>query len=219
MAVSHTYTTTFARIHQLEAHLLPPINPMGTYTDKDQDLLRAYCLLCHAEFEAYLEGITLQVVTRAYNKWLTDKSVISPIIFQLAYNFASKIKDVPYSLVVKSYLEYKKSIEGNHGIKENNLSNFFRPIGFEMDSLLKATLHNFGGARGEIAHTSFSTQQPLDPATEKANVVQILNGLRLFDDELDVYESLGTLSRSPKSMQWSKFNLLQRIKILFTGQT
>jgi len=217
MAISAAYTTTSVRIHQLAAHLLPAINPIGTYTDKDQDMIRAYCLLCHAEFEAYLEGITLTVVTRAYNKWQANKTFISPIIFHLTYNYATKIKDIPYSLVVKSYIEFKKSIDGNHGIKENNLANFFKPIGFEMDSVLRATLNNFGGARGEIAHTSFSTQQPLDPATEKATVNLILNGLKDFDNELDEYESLGTLSRTPRSLQWSKYTFFQRIKILFTG--
>lgn len=218
MAISAIYTTTYLRINQLGAHLLPPINPIGAYTDRDQDMIRAYCLLCHAEFEAYLEGITLTVVTRAYDKWKANKTFISPIIFHLAYHNTTKIKDTPYSLVVKSYLEFKKTIDGNHGIKENNLANFFKPIGFEMDSVLKATLNNFGGARGEIAHTSFSTQQPLDPATEKGTVNLILNGLKDFDNELDEYESLGTLSRSPKSLQWSKYTFFQRIKILFTGE-
>ena len=217
MANSAKYTSTTARIDQIGVNLLPVTNPAGTYTDKDQDLIRSYCLLCHAEFESYIENITLEVVKKAFDKWQLNKQLISPIIFHLAFNYTSKIKDIPYSLIVKAFLDYEKTIKNNHGIKENNLNNFFKPIGYEMDSVLKISLNSFGGTRGEIAHTSFSTQQPLDPVIEKTNVQQILLGLGVFDDELVKYESQGILSRSPESISWAKFNFIDRIKILFTG--
>ena len=45
------------RIKELE-NLLPVVNISGNYSQKEIDLTRSYCLLCHAEIEAYLEDIT-----------------------------------------------------------------------------------------------------------------------------------------------------------------
>jgi hypothetical protein len=207
-----------SRIEQLEVHLLPSIDPTGTYSEKDNDLVRGFCLLSHAEIEAYLEDITIENVTRAYIKWDNNKTDISPIIFHLAYSLRSEKKEPPYSMVVLSYLQLKKTIEKNHGIKEDNINNFFRPIGFQMDETLKTTLNEFGKARGEIAHTSFQTQQPLDPLTEKNSVGQIVLSLKVFDEELSTYEQYGTLPRTPIITQWKKFTFRERLKILFTGK-
>lgn len=219
MIASSKYNELAARISQLEIHLLPEIDPTGLYSAKDNDLVRSYCLLCHAEIEAYLEAYSLTIINTAYNKWDTDKTKISPIIFQLAYNYTGKSKELPYSMVVQSYLKLKKTIETNNGIKENNLNEFFKPIGFDIDPTLKSILNEFGKTRGQIAHTSFQTQQPLDPASEKANLQLILQGLKTFDEELSDYENNGVLNKIPTTMQWDKYTFLQRIKILFTGCT
>jgi hypothetical protein len=218
MATSTRYNTLVARINQLESHLLPLVNTTGAYSDKDQDMIRSYCLLCHAETEAYLEDFTLEIVTKAYAKWILNKTIISPIIFHLAYSYNNKSKELPYSMIVQSYSNLKKTIEGNNGIKENNLIGFFRPIGFEIDPTLKAILNNFGKTRGQIAHTSFQTQQSLDPATEKSNLNLILQGLKTFDEELNNYENSGVINRTPVTMQWDKYGFVNRLKILFTGK-
>jgi len=218
MATSNRYNTLVARISQLDSHLLPVVNPTGAYTDKDQDLIRSFCLLCHAEIEAYLEDYSLEIITRAFTKWDADKTKISPIIFHLAYNHNGKSKELPYSMVVQSYQTVKKTIESNNGIKENNLNGFFRPIGFDIDPTLKSTLNDFGKTRGQIAHTSFQTQQPFDPTNEKNQVNLILTGIKTFDEELNDYENLGVVNNSPVTMQWDKYNFIQRLKILFTGR-
>src|SRR5690606_34796337 len=104
-------------------------------------------------------------------------------------------------------------IKKNNGIKENNLIGFFKPIGYEIDPTLQSTLNDYGKTRGDIAHTSFNTQQPLDPATEKSNIRQILNELANFDNELNDYEANGTLNRTPVNMSWAgKFNIIDKIR-------
>jgi hypothetical protein len=216
MPTSNRYISLAARVTQLESHLLPGIDPTLSYTEKDRDLTRAYYLLCHAEFEAYIEDITKEVTIRAFTKWNADKSIISPIIFHLAYNYRQeqgKPKDAPYSMIVKSYNSLIKVIDKSNGIKEDNLNNFFKPIGFEIDPTLQSTLNDFGRTRGQIAHTAFHTQQPLDPSTEKNHIKQILSALSLFDQELNDYEINGTLNRTPINMRWtSRFPFLDRAK-------
>ena len=218
MGTSVLYNTLSARLTQLDGHLLPAIDPTLNYSDRDRDLTRAYCLLCHAEIESYIEGIILQVATDAYTKWSLNKQIISPIIFHLAYSYKHENgkKEPPYSMVVKSFKNLKATISGNNGIKESNTTNLLKPIGFEMDTTLQSTLHGFGKTRGQIAHTSFQTQQPLDPATEKSNIVQILSALQLFDNDIVDYELNGTLNRTPVNMQWGQRNFFQRIKDFFT---
>ena len=200
MPTSALYNTLSARLTQLDGHLLPPIDPTLNYSDKDRDLTRAYCLLCHAEIESYIEGIILQVATDAYTKWFANKQIISPIIFHLAYSFKN----------------LEAAISSNNGIKEPNTTSLLKPIGFEMDTTLQSTLHGFGKTRGQIAHTSFQTQQPLDPATEKANINQILTALQLFDTDIVDYEQNGTLNRTPVNMQWGAKSIWQKIKDFFT---
>ena len=219
MATSNRYNTLLERIGQLDNHLLPPVNPTGTYTEQDQDLIRSFCLLCHAEIEAYLEDYSLEKISKAFTKWNTNKTKISPIIFHLAYNYNGKSKESPYSMVVQSYQAVKKTIESNNGIKENNLNGFFKPIGFDIDPTLKSILNDFGKTRGQIAHTSFQTQRQFDPTNEKNQVNLILNGLKTFDEELNNYENLGVVNHPPVTMQWGKYNFVQRLKILFTGRT
>lgn len=217
MAVSAKFTQLQSRISQLETNLLPAIDPTGIYTDKDNDLTRSFCLLTHAEIEAYLEDIILENATKSFTRWDSDKTLISPIIFHLAYSHKTDKRELPYSLVVLSFQNLQKIIKNNNGIKEDNLNNFLKPIGFQMDTILKTTLSDFGKTRGEIAHTSFQTQHPLDPLTERNNVRQIVTALSLFDEELSLYEQSGTLPRIPIITQWKKFTLIERLKILFTG--
>ena len=216
MHTSVRYNNLVARVTQLVSHLLPAIDPTLSYSDKDRDLTRAFCLLCHAELESYIEDITKEVVDRAFSKWNANKEIISPIIFHLAYNYRQengKPKESPYGMVFKSYNSLTETIKKNNGIKENNLMGFFKPIGYEIDPTLQSTLNDYGKTRGDIAHTSFNTQQPLDPATEKNNITQILNALKTFDNELIDYEANGTLNRTPVNLSWSKrFKLIDKIK-------
>src|SRR4051794_11629231 len=130
MPTSALYNILSARLNQLAAHLLPIIDPSLNYSDKDRDLTRAYCLLCHAEIESYFEGIVLKVATDAYTRWFKNKQIISPIIFHLAYSYKPEggKKEPPFSMVVKSFNNLKSTISNNNGIKEANTTNLLRPI-------------------------------------------------------------------------------------------
>jgi hypothetical protein len=68
--------------------------------------------------------------------------------------------------------------------KEKDLLRLLLPIGvreYQIDRTWIATMDSFGSARGDIAHQSFRTQQPPDPANELATVRQIVDGLRKID--------------------------------------
>jgi hypothetical protein len=213
---SQRYSDLTQRVQQLETHLLPVVDPSLSYSDKDRDLVRAFCLLCHAEIEAYLEDIVWETTTKAFNIWYANKAVVSTIIFHLAHSHrheSGKPKDQPYSMIVKSYKSLETTIKKNHGIKEDNLNNILNPIGFEIDSILKTTLNDFGKTRGQIAHTSFKIQQPLDPVTERNKIRQIVQALAIFDNDLDTYQSSGSQSRVTIISTWYQRISLKLIRM------
>lgn len=223
MATSSRYTELTNRISQIEAHLLPPEKTTG-YTDQDQDLIRAYCLLCHAEIEAYFEDIVISAADEAIATWTKDKTVVTPIIFHLAYTLKmspEKGKDFPpYQMVHLAYVNLKKLVDSNNGIKENNIQPLFKPLGYELEPILQTSLNDLGKKRGQIAHTSFKTHTVLDPKTEKKNLAQILNEMAVFDLDLATYKTKGLSSKVPFNMRLGElsFSFKERIRILFTGK-
>lgn len=222
MSCSIFYTDLSNRINRLEQNLLPPIDPLLQYSDKDIDLTNAFYLLCHVEIEVYIENIVRKVVEDAFNKWNNDKEIISPIIFHLALNYKqgiNKPREHPYSMIYITYKELIKDIDKNNGIKEQNIDNLLRPIGFVMDPTLKTTLSNYGNVRGRIAHHSYDPQNPSDPAIAKGNTQQILHGLSVFDTEITQYELTGTTNRLPIYLNLRKrFFLYEWIRKLFKRQ-
>jgi len=200
MENSSRYQQLVTRIVELETNLLPAINMSGNYSTKEIDLTRAYCLLSHAEIEAYLEDILLEVVRAIFIFWKEDNSKIPEIIFNLACSAKIKMdkKELPTSLVHIGMKSYEEIISKNHGIKEHNIDNIFTPIGYSIDKTLVTVLHNFGDTRGDIAHQSFKTQQLIDPQTERRNIDQIISELSKFDIDFYKYKTPANNSRLSK---------------------
>jgi hypothetical protein len=218
---SAKYGTLVSRISTIEANLLSSISPTITaYTIKDEDMVRSYCLLCHAEIEAYLETYTLEIVKDAFDSWKLDKTIISPIIFHLTFHHCKELtkNELPYSITHLAYSELCKKINGNNGLKDDNVKSFLKPIGFEMDPVLLIELTGFGKIRGDIAHQSFQTQQPLDAATQKSRINGIVSNLEIFDTDLKTYESTGDWKNKPVNIMWTSYSFWQRLRYLFTGK-
>jgi len=218
MITYHHYNYLKSRISQLIIYILPDIDPSLQYSDKDIDLIRAFYLLCHTEIEVYIENIIKSVAKDAYDKWSTNKNIITTIIFNLALNYnleQNKKKESPYSMVCLSYKDLENAIEKNNGIKEQNIDGLLRYIGFEMDHTLKTTLNNYGEKRGKIAHKLYDPQNPLDPAIAKNETLQILNGLALFDVGIINYGANSLTNQSHTfSHNKKRKNLCEYIKSL-----
>jgi len=190
MSNSSLYINLEKRINQLIQDLLPSIDPSLQYSDKDITLTNAFYLLCHAEIEVYIEEIIRNTAKDAYLEWNNNKSIITPIIFHLAFNYNQEInqkKQPPYSMVYLSYNNLTNLIDKNNGIREQNIDNLLRPIGFDMDPTLKTILDIYGKTRGQIAHKSHDPQNPSDPAIAKSDVQQILSSLAIFDKDITQY--------------------------------
>lgn len=218
---SNRYNSLLDRVYEIESNLLDFIDPSKTsYTDKEEDLTRSYCLLCHAEIESYLEDYTLEIAKKAFDEWERDKTIISPIIFHLTYHYSHELtkKEPPYSIVCLAYQKLIGLIKKNNGLKEANLKSFLQPIGFEMDNVLLTDLTDFGKNRGEIAHTSFRTQQQLDAVTERNRIKGIINALKTFDTDLGEYQKNGNWKNKPVNIMWENYSFWRRLKYLLWGE-
>lgn len=201
------------RIQELRRLLLPPqFDPTGTYTDPLQvtTLALSFRVLAHAEVETYLEDRVLEVSTTALEAWETQRFV-SVVTFHLI-GFSGRTGDLPpetlsttdpnklktwqsritiddrFSKCVSDF-HYRIRRE-NHGVKEKNIISLLLPIGFDMskcDEFFLQMMSTFGEERGTVAHTSGRShvQKAVDPKGEHTTLVNILEGLKVIDEEFD----------------------------------
>jgi hypothetical protein len=188
------YKQLKTRIDRLERLFLPPPNPVGEYSQDEYDTVRAYIVLCHAEIEAYIESMCLDVLRKAEERWkntssagaciaalmlFNDKQVSPPK--SLAKQNATDAVDHVVRSAIKKHREFTQ--RDNHGIKEANLLRLLLPIGFQepdFDQLSTwlATMNSFGASRGLVAHQSANrVQNPPDPTLARTQVSDVLNGL------------------------------------------
>lgn len=157
-------------------------------TPLQNDKIRGMLLLCHAEFESYIEKIASLLIDDAYEKWKRTH--------RANYNLASlflESEKITKSMAFETKVgyvvnEYKKIINNNHGIKDHNIKAMFGPLGYsidQFDSIFIANLNSFGTIRGEVAHTSaITTTSIYDKITEEQRIDDILNGFRDFQEEI-----------------------------------
>lgn len=150
----------------------------------EQDDLRAFTLLCHAELEVYFENIARTVVEKAKKKW--DKEHVAN--YNLACLFLTeenvkKAPDIP-TKVGYVYSKYLKNLEHNNGITKKDLLNMFESIGYEKNDFNEAFLidvENLGRKRGEYAHLSFKTVQINSQKDIYDLIDRIMLGLKDFE--------------------------------------
>lgn len=174
------------RIDKIKEHFdfQPGINGL---TPLQNDKIRGMLLLCHAEFESYVESLALLLINDAKEKW--DRT------HRANYNLAALLvcssidkKSTIETKVNKMIVDYKKqTIDNNHGIREHNIRDIFEPLGYcmdDFDSSFIATLDSFGQDRGEVAHSAARTSTMYDKATEISRIDRIVCDFLAFQESL-----------------------------------
>jgi hypothetical protein len=194
---SKNFNELIRRIKLIEKNLLPSIKPIGDYTKKEQDMIRGYRLLVHAELEAYFEGRAKEKVINAIKEWKVNRKQSNVLLALMSYNeityysFSNEKHTEDRHLekrLEKAVTHFMTLIANNHGIKELNIMELLCPIGVEIKDLQQTwlnDLNSFGSSRGLIAHSSAKTQQPIDPATERSMVTSILHELKKVDSKIN----------------------------------
>lgn len=191
------------RITELRQNLLPArFSPLGLYPDRTYERTRAFRVLAHAEFEAFIEDRAIEVVTKAHLEWKRTGK-IRPSLLSLMSHWESS-PQIPESLTdlgdnsskyptlaarIKAakghYSTYIKT--RNHGIKEKDLLLILLPLGVtknEIDAAWLDDTESWATDRGTVAHTSAKMQVQLDPKIELATVRKVRDGFRGIDKVL-----------------------------------
>ena len=182
------YRNLCRRVQKLSFCYLPTVRIDGNYTKKEQDDIRAYSLLAHAEIESYIETVSKNKAQNALNKWLLDKKYNSKILLTLAC-FIDQSERIRSASTLENKMKlitgsYNVIVKNNHGIKEENIHNLVLPIGVDesaLDNTLMSTLTSFGKTRGEYAHTSASVQTMPDPVTIQNTINLIITSISDLD--------------------------------------
>ena len=184
MAKSSRLRQLLSRIYFLEKNLLPRAKPTGNYTKKEQDFIRSYVLLCHAEIESYFEDRAKERANKAFDKWKksgrANNCLVAILVFsggELNFNngqkkYSNQVEDRE-DKIKKAVSHFRETVERNHGIKEKNIKNLLVPIGIkfdDIDSTWLQEMNTFGKFRGGIAHTAFKTQTQLDVKSEQDRI-------------------------------------------------
>ncbi|MYW22494.1 hypothetical protein GTY48_02170 [Bacillus thuringiensis] len=202
---SDRYNNLESRLNDLENHYVSQLygKPVIDLNPKELDMCRGYRVLCHAEVESYLEDRALELLNHSRINWFRDKKINTSLLSLFAhYKFLdnpeiNRYQDVEERSNNRKYMKLdekigkicadfkEEKIKMNHGLKQKNLINLFVPLGidvFELDTAWLSTMDSFGSRRGETAHTSVHTQQPIDLTTEKSDLEIIKHGLREMDE-------------------------------------
>jgi hypothetical protein len=177
MSNTRRYIQLSRRINTIENAYLPAVNPLGNYSSKQQDDLRAYLLLVHAEIEAYFEEISENKAKSAFRYWELNRTMSNVLLALVSFCENSFTDQELETRINKALTSYIHKLKKNHGIRERNLLEILLPVGIEYSSIDTTWLNTmtfFGSNRGDVAHSTASVQQPLDPVILKNSVTLIL---------------------------------------------
>jgi hypothetical protein len=165
-----------------------PANPATPPTDYAHDV-RAYCVLCHAAFEDYMETVVLAVASHAVDQWVavTPRKINDVVPALLSWHGAKmKIDDNENSpeqkpfdylrpLILQAKGAFSREVFKNHGVSILYLRNLLIPVAIEInpDPNLLNSLKKLAEGRGNYAHKG-KVKTVLAPEDAKKHVQDVL---------------------------------------------
>ncbi len=159
--------------------------------NKNQDLIKSFILLCHAEVENYFESVCIKIISKSKAMY-DDKKIVTKPLLSLSVmsdkTFEEKDKNFSTSQqrLDKLYSNYFATIKNNNGIKEDNLKKFLPHIGIDMESVddvLLSQLTAYGEKRGQTAHTTKRTIRRFKD--EITSINSLVDGLEDLDKKFN----------------------------------
>lgn len=190
MPASSLHKNLIKRISTLEKQFLD-FQTSDSLLPINQDKLRAFKLLVHAELESYIENSVLEVWSKCDTEWTIRKRVMTPLKFLIVFS-ASKFEANDQQLtrearITQILASFKTVISSNNGIKRKDILKLVVPLGVDysnIDQTWLTTIDSYGSSRGQVAHNSFSIQQPLDRSDELNNLALVMKGVKEIDNAI-----------------------------------
>ena len=162
------YGDLVAHVQELSAKFVDgylPANPATLPSDYDLDV-RAYCVLCHAAFEDFVEAVALTVASNAVDRWILARKINDVIPALLAWNGAklkidgddttpeTKPFDYLRPLIEEAQSAFSRGVFNNHGVSILYLRDILIPVAIEImqDVNVLNSLKKLAEGRGAYAH-------------------------------------------------------------------
>ncbi|MGH8157765.1 MAG: HEPN domain-containing protein [Rhodanobacter sp.] len=142
-----------------------PADPSHLPEDFEHDV-KAYCLLSHAVFEDFAEGISLAALKLAKDSWMAKKFSPGTIPLLATYGFRLEIsddEDIEQNRLFDqireglddSVRQHSHAIVNNHGFSLKYLRAILMPVGIDVPESVKVmeSLRELARARGSYAHS------------------------------------------------------------------
>jgi hypothetical protein len=186
------YVALTNRCSQLETTFLGFPN-LDSAQINNQDRIKAFILLTHAELEYYFECISEKIhslhVTRITTPVL-DYSRTHEELFVFGLGKMEPTKDFTKAERAERLLKnYQQQIVNNNGIKSKDILQLLLPAGIDIGNIpevLKNSLNAYGEKRGDFAHKGggFRSKFVIDRDSQTNELNQILSELNLFDNRI-----------------------------------
>jgi hypothetical protein len=168
-----------------------PGSPPDTYSHD----VKAYCILSHAAFEEFIEGIALGVIDYATNQWLSPQRKVTDVIIALLCWYGAKIKidenenspetkpfDYLRPLIDNAKATFSAEVSKNHGVSIVYLRNLLIPVAIEITQDVNQlnSLKKLAEGRGAYAHKGRgkSVLGPEDAKRYVHDVLTLCDGVR-----------------------------------------
>jgi hypothetical protein len=198
---SDRYQRLSARIETLRGTFIADLEVTEAVVGAQYDRLCAYLVLCHAEFEQYLEDSSVEVLARAHSAWLKDEFPRVPLLSLLACSPLSVKPPPAEKSGGESFLRlgiqdarsrhYQYAKFENHGISEKYLLALLLPAGIKETDLGGAWLQHVADLaqmRGQVAHHSsvpaLYAESPISLSDALTAVGEVLAGIERLDVRL-----------------------------------
>jgi hypothetical protein len=194
--VSERMIDGLEQLVELEAELLPVVDPTGTYSDQQYIRTRSFTVLAHGVIEDYIEGICLEVIDSCINSFNADDKPRTALLGLLTYASNEEVGDelrsgrwgIREALDrARKTLDWRK--RHNNGIKEKDILQLLLPTGLKESDMSTAWLRSmdeFGELRGTVAHKGRPPGAPrvVDPGDVRKLMDAVLGTLCRLDSKL-----------------------------------
>lgn len=155
-------------IATLDGAFIDPFLPAQPLVGPEEfeNSVKAYCVLCHAAIEEFIEQTVLQIAVVSIESMIKDSFLMLPLVSLLITFKVKEMKEKDTELItcperfrhcleeVKKQFSYR--VAHNHGIDIKYLKQLCYPVALDVynDSTLMSSLCTFCAERGQYAHTA-----------------------------------------------------------------
>lgn len=199
--MSRLFSKLQRAIAKAKKNFLPcPINKNTFWEEKDYYHANAFCLVCHAEIEEYIEELVRYAAKKNFQRFKNGNGRQTFFIHVLGWYVFEHLLEpdkITYEKLVSKYhkgslfeiledcqMSLNAMLSKNHGIREENLKKMLSPLGIDLNTLDQAWLNDidsFGKLRGGFAHKGFGVQPAIAPDIACNKVDALLIGLKNLD--------------------------------------